>query len=106
MVDSDVKTANAIGLRDPIKFNRISDNKFMVIRVREPGIAEYSVVFEMTPSGITVKAGGHETRPSFKAKPVLLRLGECQLEIEGEESEPLELWQVSRRALENLFFGL
>jgi len=38
----------------------------------------------------------------FEAKASLGFEGRCRYEVEGQ---PLELWQVSRKALEDLFFA-
>jgi hypothetical protein len=39
----------------------------------------------------------------FSAKPYLNHEGECLLQI--GETDPLHIWQVSRKALEPLFFA-
>jgi hypothetical protein len=57
------------------------------------------VVFRRTTSGIVARTAKNEVL--FTAKPSLAINGDCRLEIDGQ---PLELWQVSRRALEPLFF--
>lgn len=64
-----------------------------------------AVTFELQPTrGIRVTRA-HADRPLFFAKPALQPDGVCKLEIEGDvPATPLALWQVSRRALERLFF--
>lgn len=61
-------------------------------------------VFKLENSCISVNsfdaAGNKEDL--FKAKPHLLRDGSCKFEIIS--GQPLELWQISRIALERMFF--
>jgi hypothetical protein len=53
----------------------------------------------MENTGINVT---FEDKSTFTANPSLDDNGQCQLEVEGAK---LSIWQVSRRALENLFFA-
>lgn len=112
VVDSDVKSLIRNNSRTPhiqsAKFdlNGVSDDKFIVIKTSEPGSGVshgLSVVFELTNQGIAVKAGPSGKR-LFIAKPTITKSGECKLQVVGE-GEPLELWQVSQKALTDLFFG-
>lgn len=63
----------------------------------------FNVVFQADDSGIHVDTGNANERTLlFSAKPSFGPTGNCRLEIDGV---PLELWQVSQRALEGLFFN-
>jgi len=109
IVDSDVKAANA--LRRPrvtFKCNPEATNKIMVSRARDMGgITEATgVVFELLADRINIirKRGTvKDEEPWFFAVACLDEQGECSLEIDGKR---LKLWQVSRRALANLFFDI
>lgn len=87
---------------------RVTDQKFMVSKAWTAGGIQQgdAIVFELLPSrGIQVTRS-HAQRPLFFAKPALQPDGACKLEIDGDtNAAPLELWQVSRRALEDLFFS-
>jgi hypothetical protein len=64
-----------------------------------------AVTFERTDRGIVVSSANADgTTPSFIATPDFADDGECRMRINDEE-QLLELWQVSRRALETLFFS-
>jgi hypothetical protein len=108
IVDSDVKQANALR-RQGVKFslNTEATSKIMVIRDRDLGGTKETtgVIFELLPDTISVtrKKHGALTEDSlFSAVPSLNEDGECLMEVKGK---PLKLWQMSRKALENLFFG-
>jgi hypothetical protein len=62
------------------------------------------VMFKRTESGIVVdmETKGKPGRVLFEARAALGFEGRCRYEIDGQ---PLELWQISRRALEDLFFS-
>jgi hypothetical protein len=104
-LDTDVKTMQArapSGTR--FTLNALGGNKVVVAKVRGFGggfMDGDNVVFETTPLGIVARTGRADTQ-LFLAKPSLGLDGECHLEIDGQ---PHELWQVSRKALEALFFG-
>jgi hypothetical protein len=103
-VDSDVTVMQERlrGTTRRVECDRTSQAKFVVScfeHVRTP--IEANVVFECSYVAITVTANpGH--RPLFVAKPSFTFAGDCALEIDGQ---PMELWQVSRKALEDLFFS-
>ena len=59
-----------------------------------------SVVFFLGKNSIQIKGGSMTLL--FEATLTLNDAGECKLMVDGKE---LELWQVRKRALENLFFG-
>ena len=107
VLDSDVKTVNALG-RKGVRFEttRPQPSKLIVVRERDfTGIIETdSVVFELTASRITAvqRNGAGNPKSLFSASPNLTAEGNCVLEIDGTS---LRLWQVSRLALEDLFFG-
>lgn len=58
-----------------------------------------SVTFSLSQNDIVVKKGEKEM---FHVVPSLNPVGDCKMNISGEE---FEVWQVCRRALEDLFFG-
>jgi hypothetical protein len=103
VVDSDVKAARIVRPdAGTFELKKLSDTKFLVSRTREAGIAVDVVVFELLGGKIAIGHGQNSTM--FMATPSLLSDGECRLEVAGEP-EPLELWQISRKALEDLFFA-
>jgi hypothetical protein len=63
--------------------------------------APRTVEFKMDKGRIQI-LGGDELSPKFSATPTLNAEGDCKLLVEGSE---LDLWQVRRKALDNLFFG-
>ena len=104
VLDSDVKAAQGLGiLGAEFKINTDATNKIIVGRSQNCGVAVTgnAVVFELTPTEIRVKDSRTEQH-LFSARPSLVIVGECLLEIDGQ---PYQLWQVSRKALEDLFFG-
>lgn len=111
VVDSDVKSIVRQSSREQgisrAKFtlDRVSEDKFIVVKTWNDFGAEQgeSVVFELIKQGIAAKLG-RAGKQLFVARPALTKTGDCKLRIEGEP-EPLELWQVSQKALEDLFFG-
>lgn len=106
IVASNVKAANALPNQNSTFEQRPLNNKFLVLVRRDIAgfIATRSVVFELSSSAIDVKlkdANGLE-KMLFSAKPSFVEEGDCRLEIDGQR---FSLWQISRRALEDLFFG-
>jgi hypothetical protein len=106
VLDSDVKSVNGLN-RVGVTFalNNSATNKLIISRERDYGglSGGETVVFELLPNEIRVRDGRTE-KHFFSAKPVLNQEGECLLEVTGE-LEPQRLWQVSRKALDDLFFG-
>lgn len=104
MIDNDVKAANGLK-RSGVTFElNEPKGKLMVIRERDlTSIKETAcIVFELRSDKITVTERSDGTpKELFSAVPCLNEEGECLLEVEGQA---LQLWQVRRRALENLFF--
>lgn len=109
-VERDVAAANELR-RSTLTFRLTQQgNSFAAVRVRDlGGIQEaHSVSFELAAQQIEVSRrspAGKQT-PLFAARPLLTEEGVCKIEIVGNAAPPLELWQVSRRALEDLFFDL
>jgi predicted RNase H-like nuclease (RuvC/YqgF family) len=110
VIDSDIKSANALRRPGPpttFRMNTEATGKIIVVRTRDmAGFAEtVAVVFELQANEIIVKqklpATFQETS-LFVAVPYLHEEGECLLEVGGKS---LKLWQVSRKALEDLVFG-
>jgi hypothetical protein len=106
VIDSDVKEVNGLQRHDvSFECTRPAAGKLIVIRTRSgiaPGTA--SVVFELNRKEITATA-----RDSAGAADLILSVtpnlneeGDCTFN-DGERN--LYAWQVSRKALEALFFG-
>jgi hypothetical protein len=109
VVDSDVKEVNELNrprLRFTLNPEAGSASKFVVIRQQDMSgfFQAFTVVFELKDDAIVVTARDQtgNGKPLFSAKPSLKPDGQCMLDIDGE---PCFLWQVSRKALEALFFG-
>jgi hypothetical protein len=105
VVDSDVKAIQKIKPDMKFTFSKPTATKVIVGKTWDAGgfSSAESIVFELVDAGIAVKQGPTEKRLLI-ARPTLDLDGECRLAIDGER-DGLELWQVSRRALEALFFG-
>ncbi len=107
VIDSDVKTIQSYDSlrRYVFQFNRVNEWKVIVSRT-SPSVerASRSVVFERGASEIAATAynARGERNELFTARPSFDAAGACRLEI---RNQPLELWQVSRKALEDLFFS-
>lgn len=106
VIDSDVKAANELKIqRTQFAVNRDGADKVIVIRSRQMGGEEIdTVTFQLRGDRIVVyPADARGPRPPlFSASASLNQDGECFVEVDGQ---PLKLWQVSRKALEDLFFG-
>lgn len=90
--------------------NRISEKTVYVGRTRDIGgfKESQSVKFERTDGGVSIEkvsATGERTT-FFKVTPALSPDdGRCRFSIiDGGQGSALELWQVSHKALEGLFF--
>lgn len=107
VIDSDVKAANASPRAGvAFHFDRHASNKVGVRRERDfAGILEIdSVIFELGRNVITATARdvlGAATN-LLTANSTFTQAGECFLTVDGDD---LRLWQVSRKALQDLFFG-
>ena len=62
-----------------------------------------AILFERLANEIKIR-DGRKDKHLFSARPVLNADGECMMEIVGE-SEQRPMWQISRKALDDLFFG-
>jgi hypothetical protein len=104
-IDGDVKTMQA-RTTDKIEIGKIDDRRFRVsVQWNIGGMVESdAVVFEHTYQDVIHVRNLRTETELFSAKPALNVAGDCQLEIVGSNGPALELWQVSRRALEPLFF--
>ena len=103
-----MKVANGLNKRGiEFEINLEVKDKIIVLRKRDiVGHVETSaIVFELEGDRITVKDRTDRSNLAgqllFHAKPDLNQEGECLLEVDGV---PLKLWQVSRKALDGLFF--
>ena len=97
-VERDVDIANALNVGSGAKFAvSIHGDRFVVTRQQEDeGVSAVKVVLGKTRLVVTTDAG-----IKFEATPVLNVEGACKLVVNDSE---LDLWQVCRRALEDLFF--
>lgn len=108
-LERDVASANALNRPNVLfRFNRERHNSMSVSRRFDyAGIPQgQHVVFALGATEIAVEdvdAVGKK-RSLFTARPVLTVEGDCRLELSGDP-QPKELWQVSRKALEDLFFS-
>ena len=102
IIDADVKAIEGRHTNVRFTFTKPAEGKIAVAAVRDTDgvITHEIVIFERWAGRITAKAG-HTNKYLFSATPAFLPNGECKLEI---ADEALELWQVSRRGLEGLFF--
>jgi hypothetical protein len=105
VIDSDVKAAQSHIPGAKFKINKTSDDKFIVVKSWDASGVDQaeSVAFEATKQGIAVKDVRTGKR-LFLAKPELTANGDCKLRSD-DNPDALEMWQVSRKALEDLFFG-
>src|SRR5262245_26445116 len=102
-VDSDVKVAQSYDSLGQLFTNRPNESKLIVGKKSRDGMPLGGVVFEMTRTTITAwKSTNQGPQELFTAAPSFDAAGACRLRI---GNETLELWQVSRRALEELFFS-
>lgn len=106
VIASDVKSANDLN-RPGVSFalTNPAEDQLMVARSGDAdgGTEPPAVLFELRANEI-VATLPHRGKTLFYAKPVLDGTGECLLEIEGDH-ELKHPWQVSRKALDDLFFG-
>lgn len=92
-----------------LTLNKTAADRMIVAKQTVEGGRAYggrNVMFKRTPSGVAVDTltvhRETEPRPLFEATIALGPEGRCHYEVSGQ---PLELWQVSRKALEDLFFS-
>jgi hypothetical protein len=79
------------------------DERLFVAKTRDVNAgSSHGVVFKLLGEGIRAdRVVPPIEEPLFLATSALTTAGECKLHIDGE---PFELWQVSRKALDSLFF--
>ena len=78
----------------------VNEGRMSVVFQPEPGATfGQSVVFVLTRSAIEIVDTNGQLK--FKATPTINNDGECRLKINGKE---MELWQVRKLALEDIFF--
>lgn len=105
-IKQDVDTANELlqeigNKHQSFKYNR-DRNVITVIRSRRTvtnEIEQHTVEFTVSSIAITVS---RDEAKQFSAIPSLSTEGKCTMIAEGDE---LEIWQVCRKALEDLFFA-
>lgn len=104
LMDSDVKNMQTRAPKGTqFTFERLNDVKVVIAKLSGAGGVHQSsnVVITLTPSSIAISSTGSARPTAFLAKPSFHANGRCRLEVDGR---PFELWQVSRMALEDLFF--
>ena len=97
-IKSNVQTATK--LNGKAKFNTLYQHNKVIVSREEDDDEVESIVFELTATAIMVTQ--IPDKILFSALPSITREKVCRLEVNGE---PLEVWQVSMKALEGLFFG-
>jgi hypothetical protein len=110
-IESDVKQIQQMVGSGRITFtlNRVSDSLVIVARSDDlDGVMQSDGVrFERTDTGVAVvrvNSHGHHN-PLFMVIPSVDLDGRCRFHTTDQaKQEPLELWQVSHRSLEELFF--
>jgi hypothetical protein len=105
VVESDVKAMSEVTpSRGTYAFSRIAEDRFSVTKqVNMGGFTENdAVVFvlERQAGHVAIRVGRKNPK-AVTATPSVNPLGECGFQVEGKH---MELWQVSRAALENFFF--
>lgn len=105
-VKSDVESMTGLHLQPKhlFAFTAPSEKTFLVEKqIKVGGMVAPGgvVVFEHDETKITV-SDGLKYNVLFEATPAIGEDGPCRLDVNGVV---LELWQVSRKALEPLFFG-
>jgi hypothetical protein len=108
VVETNVERANALPDSNYSFESKRLDQRLVVTATLESMLGQgyATVVFHLRDSEIAVTRSLHPTARSelaFSAKPCFTAEGDCVLEVDGV---PLQLWQVSRKALEPLFFEL
>jgi hypothetical protein len=108
IAEINVRRANADRGKDPaVYFQHVPLGETLIVGRDRPlngGTHSSVVIFELLEDSIVVSARASAGEPGkllFRAFPGLAQDGDCILKIDGE---PLRLWQIVRRALEDLFF--
>ncbi len=104
IIESDVSAIRKVDARSIYRFRHPATSlNVSVTRETDQAVFVRAVILTRDRRSITVttRMPGDEFHPLFVAMPRLDETGACRLEIDGN---PMELWQVSRRALEELFF--
>lgn len=99
MVKVQVSTANELLNPERGFLVHVHPKEIIVVR-SQPKERVANVIFELSRTDISVRSG--DEQPSLRAIPSLSAEGECMFEVDGQI---VKLWQVSRSALEPLFFG-
>lgn len=100
VIKTDAEVASKLFAPDRTFKVTVQPQKIIVVRAEREAGTPSSIVLELSALGITVKKG-RSGEPVFDARPVMNEEAECMLEV---DDRPLKLWQVSRKALEDLFF--
>lgn len=110
-VESDIKKMQDVTVGRGVRYEvmKPADDRVIARWSRPVGsgiVDTKGVVFERRDDSIQVREATAQGTTKFVARPYVLPvepIGRCLLEIEGRG--PLELWQVSKLALEDLLFG-
>ena len=103
-VMKNVKCINKLESRNGAWTFELKPNEKIIIARYVEEFQDSSIVFRLSKEAIVVtRSDGHGNHaPLFEAIPRLLDDTSYKLEI---DDVPVEIWQVSRRALEGLFFS-
>ncbi|MGB8889071.1 MAG: hypothetical protein WCC87_20250 [Candidatus Korobacteraceae bacterium] len=95
----DVKVINSLRGK-PVFTLETAPSRDLFSVVSQEGSPQRTVSFSLADTEIAVKTS---SGASFRVTLALNDIGECKVKIKGRDEE-LELWQVLRIALEELFF--
>lgn len=101
----DTAAAQALGQRaTTYRFEQQSNVRAAVIRRDESALAvETAIVFVVFGGEVVIsRTNGSDTAELFRCRPIIHRTGEPMLTIRSDAMYP---WEISRRALEPLFFA-
>ena len=100
--ERDVKIANSVfELQGFLEFRITANTAHDVFIASREGHLNHEVKFSLDAEKIHVKRDGQS---DLEITLTLNNNGQCRLKVNGEDEE-LEVWQVLRMSLENLFFG-
>jgi hypothetical protein len=100
-VNDDIKEINSLRSKDSLEFRIVSNNNGDCFEVFRDKDAARSIIFRLINDEISISNRSGDL--TFSATLALNNKGQCRLNVNGEE---LEQWQVRRKALEGLFFGI
>ena len=103
-VRSDVDSVGVLNAKSNVRWGYERHNWKIIVYRTVDSFPDYSIVFTSSNEAITVEhvVNGNRTK-LFQSIPHLLDDRTCKLEI---NDVPVAIWQVSRKALDGLFFGV